>query len=126
MNADCNGARPIFSRSWFELGVVTEAEAQQDRLDLEHGDDPYPEHFRWRRFVSYVGKQEAIAPELARSLYELGEQDEDHTLGESIRSTILRREECPPGLFDKAFQSSCEHLKRIARARIGARYLRQK
>jgi len=111
----------IYIDDWRTLGIVSPDEIKEDAVELSLGDDPHPEHYRWRRFVKFIRSRTAIDVPLAHSLYALGERDPDRALGESMISVIIRREDCPRELHVKALRSSSEHLKRVAAARLGAK-----
>jgi hypothetical protein len=110
----------IYSDDRTALGIVSSAEVAEDALELARGEDPNPEHYRWRRFVKFVHDRPTIDAALATSLYELGERDPDRSVGESIMSTVIRREDCPRQLHEKAMLSSSKHLNRGAAARLNA------
>ena len=108
----------IYSDDWTSLGIVSAAEVTEDTVQLSRGEDPHPEHYRWRRFVRFIHDRPTIDATLAASLYALGERDPDRSLGESIISVIIRREDCPRQLHEKAMLSSAKHGKRVAAARL--------
>jgi hypothetical protein len=108
----------IYSDEWRALGVVTTAEMAEDAAQLSIGEDPHPEHYRWRRFLKFVHAHPAIDPMLASSLYALGESDADSALGESMMALVLRRSDCPLEIHEKAMTSMSDHLRRIASARL--------
>jgi hypothetical protein len=108
----------IYPDVWRMIGIVSDAEIAEDTVELSRGEDPHPEHYRWMRFVKFVHNRPVIDSGLAKLLYSLGECDPEHALGESIISVIIRRDDCPRELQEKALRSSSEHLKRIALARI--------
>ena len=119
MSSETNPPTPIYTPRGVKLGIVTAADIEQDELALRDGEDPYPEHYRWRRFVSYLKSRDSIDPEQARSLYELGENDSDHSQGGSIMAAILRRDDCPGDLYEKALHAGRDHLVRIAKTKLG-------
>lgn len=111
-------AHPIYTDEWLAAGIVTAEEVTADGAELARGEDPHPEHYRWRRFVKYVHAHPTMDAAIARSLYALGECDPDPALGESIISVVIRRDDCPPELYERALQSRSKHLKRVAAARV--------
>ena len=113
-----NDRTQIYSAEWHTLGIVSAEMMAEDAIELARGDDPHPEHYRWRRFVKFIHGLSALDPNLARSLYELGERDPDHALGESMISVIIRHDSCPSELLEKAMRSASAHLKRVAAARL--------
>jgi hypothetical protein len=87
------------------------------RRKWDTGDDPNPEHYRYWAFREFLAKRRPLCPEVAVSLYELGDIDPDVNLGGSMMADILRLPECPPALFDAATESGRRHLVRIVERR---------
>lgn len=110
----------IYTNDWERLGIVSLPDIERDQCELDRGEDPCPEHYRWRSFVKFIHAQEVQGPSLLRSLYELGKADSNPALGESIMAVILRRDDSPRDLYNDALNSSSEHLRRIALSRISA------
>ncbi|MDX2109047.1 MAG: hypothetical protein SFY80_02275 [Verrucomicrobiota bacterium] len=109
----------IYTDQWHALGIVSADNIAEDATELMRGDDPHPEHYRWRRFVKFIHSCPAIDARLAVSLYELCERDLDSAMGESMITVILRRDDCPRELFERALRSPSKHLKRVAVSRLG-------
>lgn len=110
-----------YSAEWEALGIITREGMERDREACERGDDPHPEHYRWRAFVRFVHGQASLAAETARRLYGLGGIDPDVVLGESIMSVVLRHDDCPADLFELGLKTSSEHLRQVAVARISGK-----
>ncbi len=109
---------PLYTDEWSTLGLVSSAEIAEDVAELARGEDPSPEHYRWRRFVKFLKARAVIDAAMATSLYELGERDPDRPMGEAMMSTVLRRDDCPRELLEKAARSSSAFFKRLAAARL--------
>ncbi len=108
----------IYTDAWLAAGVVSAEQMSADAAELARGEDPHPEHYRWRRFVKYVHARTSMDAAVARSLYALGEIDPDPALGESIISVIIRREDCPRDLHERALLTTSQHLRRVAQAML--------
>jgi hypothetical protein len=57
-----------FSDDWFNLGIVTPERIDQFALELLSGDDPNPEHYRWRAFSDFLKANRPLSHELAWAL----------------------------------------------------------
>lgn len=110
-----------YSPEWEALLIITREQMDRDQDECAQGADPHPEHYRWRAFKQFVHSQPTISPAVARRLYSLGEADTDAGLGESMRSLVLRRDDCPTDLFEAGLKSSSKHLRNVAEARIGGK-----
>ena len=106
-----------FTERWFTLGVVSDELLSEMRRKWDTGDDPNPEHYRYGAFQEYLTKRRPLSPEVAISLYELGDTDPDESMGGAMMADILRLPECPPNLFDAAAESGRKHLVRIVERR---------
>jgi hypothetical protein len=107
-----------YTPRWIALGIVTDADIRRDAHSAATGDDPNPEHYRWRAFSRFLDAQQTLAPSLARELYALGKADADFTMGGSMMGAILRRADCPSDLLHSALESEQAHLRRIAVRRL--------
>jgi hypothetical protein len=112
-------ANPLgFSEQWFALGLITKPQHQELLVEFQKGDDPHPEHYRWRVFCNFLGRHDPLSDQLMWQLYRLGEMDADHAMGGSMIAAILRRADCPADLVREAARNSDrKHLKKIARDR---------
>jgi hypothetical protein len=107
-----------YTTEWLTLGIITESGIQEDVKEMAKGEDPPPEHYRWRAFTRFLNAQQPLSPLLARQLYDLGEADVDATMGESMMAEVLRHRDCPAALLQGALQSRHAHLRRIATHRL--------
>jgi len=82
------------------------------------GDDPRPEHYRWRAFSRFLAARDSLSPHLAEQLYALGSADPDSSMGGSMMAAILRRKDCPAELLHAALASNRPYLQRIAAKRL--------
>jgi hypothetical protein len=103
-----------FTQQWIDLGIVTPESIAWDRAQMSEGDDPHPEHYRWRAFERFMKDQAPLKPELAFDLFRLGESDPDLSMGGSMLANIVRHPECPEKLLRIASKSDRDHLRRIA------------
>ncbi len=112
------------TEDWFALGVVTPERLAVMRAEWERGEDPNPEHYRWRAFCDFVASRRPLAPDLAVALYALGERDPDQAMGGSMMDTIVRLPECPEAVLDAALASGRRHLMRLVERRRAGRVAR--
>ena len=103
-----------FSEPWFALGIVTPARMATLMLEWERGEDPHPEHYRWRAFQEFLSERRPLPPDTALALYALGQSDPDRAMGESIMHEIVRLPECPDSVVAAAANSGVRHLVRAA------------
>lgn len=107
-----------YTPQWIALGIVTAANIDRDQQECATGDDPSPEHYRWRAFSRFLAAQQTLLPTLAHQLYALGAADADSAMGGSIMAAVLRHPDCPPALLQSALASEHAHLQRIAARRL--------
>ena len=107
-----------YTPDWIVLGIVTAADIHRDQQECATGDDPHPEHYRWRAFSRFVAAQQSLSSLLAHQLYALGATDADHAMGGSITADVLRHRDCPLDLLHSALASNHAHLQRIAAHRL--------
>lgn len=103
---------------WIRHGIVTRVDIRRDGRELAKGEDPYPEHYRWRAFSRFLAAQQTLSPLLARQLYALGSADVDLAMGGSMMAEVLRHRDCPLDLLNFALTSERPHLQRIAEQRL--------
>jgi hypothetical protein len=110
-----------YTPDWMALGIVSAEDIRRDAEELESGDDPYSEHYRWRAFSRFMAARETFPSQLAHQLYALGASDPEHSMGGSMMAVVLRHPECPLDLLKAALESDRMHLRRIAAKRLDAR-----
>lgn len=106
-----------FSVHWSRIGIITPEKIAGFACELENGDNPHPEHYRWRAFSEFLATYSELPSSIARELYTLGDTDPDHALGGSIMAAIVRRPECPSDVLAAALQSSRKHLHKLVQNR---------
>jgi hypothetical protein len=94
-----------YTREWVVLGIVTEEDIRRDEAELAKGEDPHPEHYRWRAFRRFIDAQRPLSAETARRLYKLGETGADRAMGANMMTDVLRHRECPVALFHEALNA---------------------
>jgi hypothetical protein len=107
-----------FTQQWIDLGIVTPESIAWDATQIDEGDDPNPEHYRWRAFETFMKDHARLDPGLASELFQLGESDPDFSMGGSMMALIVRHPDCPDFLLSLAIKSDCDHLRRIAAIRL--------
>ena len=106
-----------YTKQWLNLGIINHSQIQRDVELFENGNDPNPEHYRYSAFSSYLTTQSEIDPDLAKSLFQLGADDTDYSMGGSIMADILHHKSCPESLLNESLSSDRPHLRRIAQRR---------
>lgn len=107
-----------FTQQWIDLGIVTPESIAWDTTQINEGEDPHPEHYRWRAFERFMKDQARLDPDLAINLFRLGESDPDVSMGGSMMAQIVRHPECPDVLLRLAAESHHDHLRKIAVNRL--------
>ncbi len=102
------------TQQWIDLGIVTPESIAWDTTQIDEGEDPQPEHYRWRAFERFMKDQTRLDPDLAINLFRLGESDPDVSMGGSMMAQIVRHPECPDLLLRLAAESDHDHLRTIA------------
>jgi len=100
--------------TWMELGVISPEQLRELKAAYVTGNDPHPEHYRWRAFKLFLRNHAVLDEATARSLYEVGRNDPDHSMGGSMMADILRRADCPLSLIESTAQSDIPFLRKIA------------
>jgi hypothetical protein len=112
MAKPANGDTPFgFTPEWYDLGIVDDALLVRLLAEWDKGEDPNPEHYRFRALGEFFAQHNPLAPELAVALWELAEADPD--LCWFIRTEIVQRPECPKPLEEAALASGRKHLAQI-------------
>jgi len=60
-----------FNNQWIELGIINDEKLRQFEVDWSKGEDPYPEHYRWRAFLDFIKSKEQLDENTAKALYVL-------------------------------------------------------
>ncbi len=107
-----------YTQQWINLGIVTPESIAWDTAQIHEGEDPHPEHYRWRAFERFMKDQARLDPDLASGLFGLGESDPDLSMGGSMMAQIVRHPECPDLLLRLAAESEHDHLRKIALIRL--------
>jgi hypothetical protein len=110
------------SDGWLELGVLTEEQLASLAQEFAVGDDPNPEHYRYRVFREYLESRRPLPADTAEALYELGAADPDRAMGQAMMHDVVNLPECPETVREKAAASGERHLARLVhRKRLLAR-----
>jgi hypothetical protein len=107
-----------FTNEWLNMGIISREGVHQIVASGALSEDPHPEHYRWRAFQSFLASRPVLDADTARALFELGENDQDLTMGGSMKAEILRRKDCPITLLEEAANSDVPFLAKIARERL--------
>lgn len=107
-----------YTPDWIALGIVTIADIHRDQVESASGDDPHPEHYRYRAFSRFLAARQSLPSALAHQLFALGATDADRAMGGSIMADVLRHRDCPLDLLHSALTSDRAHLQRIAAQRL--------
>lgn len=103
-----------FNSKWVEIGILTPEVTAELLSEYNKGEDPYPEHYRWRAFQKFVQTNEELPPDVLRSLYILGLNDPDKGMGESIMFAIIEKTDCPRDLLIEASNSDRKSISKLA------------
>ena len=110
-----------FSNSWIDLGIISPQVIEQLKLEWEKGEDPHPEHYRWRVFQRFLADHEALGFEMMQALYKLGEEDPDFATGRAMVFAVVERSDCPTELLERSIRSGHEAVAKLALAKIEKR-----
>ena len=91
-----------FTRRWFDLGIVDDAWVALAVREYRESDDQGDEHYRYGAFRRFLSQHPHLTPEQCEALFELGANDPDWTMGQSIMLDVLDRPECPGPLRQRA------------------------
>src|SRR3954469_11276101 len=98
-----------FSDPWLRLGLLSEDELCALGREYETSEDKNTEHYRYKVFSDYLALHKPLSSEMAEALYELGAEDPDQTMGQSMMSTIVGLAECPARVLEEASASGEKH-----------------
>ncbi len=101
-----------FHPTWIELGLITPDSLEALVREFHTGNDPHPEHWRFRVFRDYVAANRPLPHDVAEALFDLAETDP--ALEAAIKTDLLDFRECPDVLLDRALASGDRHLARTA------------
>jgi hypothetical protein len=91
-----------FTPRWFSLGVIDDAALELTIRNFRASDDDSDEHWRYGAFMYFLDQHPTLTPEQCEGLLQLGAEDPDWTMGQSIMLQVLDRPECPDYLYDIA------------------------
>ncbi|HQU82021.1 MAG TPA: hypothetical protein PKY59_02790 [Pyrinomonadaceae bacterium] len=106
-----------FDSKWIELEFVAPEQLFAFWKEYKKGEDNHKEHYRWRAFKEYLKNNKSIEESNLRELYRLGEIDND-SMGVSMRIEILKRNDCPADLIDKALNSGDKDLIKFVERKL--------
>jgi len=109
-----------FTPAWRALGVVDDVSLAVLRAEWDRGDDPHPEHYRWRAFSDFLHARRPLPPDLAADLYALGVADPNPGAGVAMMGAVVWLAECPPEVLAAAATSRRRHLERGVERRAAA------
>ena len=107
-----------FTRAWIELKIVDEEWIEKAYEEFKKGDNPHPEHYRWKAFSGYWNSLETLTEDLARLIYKLGLEDQDFSMGGAIMASVLWHKACPAAILEEALVSEHAHLQKIAKTKL--------
>ena len=107
-----------FSADWYKLGIVDDAIVSGHAAAMTRNGESNPLHYRWRAFKSFLARHDSLREETLTALYHLGDAEEDHTLGTSMMTEVLKRRECPDKLLHEATTCQRRHIARFAANRL--------
>src|SRR5687768_8404964 len=91
-----------FGPRWFVLGIIDEQTLTLTVRKFRASDDDNDEHWRYGAFTAFLHKHTCLTPEQCKGLFELGAEDPNWTMGQSIMLDVLDRPECPLSLRELA------------------------
>ena len=104
-----------FTPKWVELDILTPETEEELLSEYRKGEDPYPEHYRWRAFHKFIQTNENLSPDTLRAIYNLGLEDSDKGMGESMMFSIIERSDCPKDLLEEASKSERKSVSKLAK-----------
>ena len=108
-----------FTPAWRALGIIDDASLAVMRAEWDRGDDPHPEHYRWRAFSDFMHARRPLPSVLAADLYALGAADPDPGAGGAMMGAVVWLAECPPEVLAAAAKSGIRYLERSVVRREG-------
>jgi hypothetical protein len=91
-----------FGPRWFALGIIDEECLALTIRSFRASDDDGDEHWRYGAFKWFLSQHPHLTPEQCEGLFELGAEDPDWTMGQSIMLDVLKRPDCPASLRQRA------------------------
>jgi hypothetical protein len=91
-----------FTPRWYALGIATQQRVAALEAIWADSEDRSPEHYRWRAFKEFLAEQRPLGRSLAVALYDLGAEESDRAMGESIMHEIVSLPECPTEVLERA------------------------
>jgi len=91
-----------FGPRWFELGIIDEEGLGLTVRNFRASDDDNDEHWRYGAFMWFLKQHEDLTAEQCEGLFELGAEDPDWCMGQSMMLRVLERVECPAALRERA------------------------
>ena len=103
-----------FTPAWYALGIVTPGRLSVLRSIWQRGEDQSTEHYRYRAFHLFLTEHRPLSASLCTALYDLGANERDASMGESIMHEIAALPECPEDVLERARASGRKHLIKAA------------
>lgn len=91
-----------FGPRWFELGVMDDETLETTVRNFRASDDDGDEHWRYGAFMRFLRYNDSLTAEQCEGLFELGADDPDWPMGQSMMLRVLERPECPEHLRERA------------------------
>jgi hypothetical protein len=107
-----------FSEDWIELNLINLEILEKLKNEYAKDTDKHTEHYRWKVFKEFLEINSSLPESTFFSLYELGNNELDQGMGESMMIDLIRRKDCPTSLIEVATRSGKKSLVKIASKKL--------
>ncbi|MGB3693501.1 MAG: hypothetical protein WBG70_17570 [Spirulinaceae cyanobacterium] len=103
-----------FDSRWIKAGIISSANFEFIKKEYITGDDKNTEHYRWGAFQKFMQANSFIHQETFYTLYQIGKNDPDYSMGRAIVFDIIKRLDCPEKIIDMAIDDQDKVLAKYA------------
>lgn len=104
----------LFPPAWFTAGVVDSASAADFARYASAAPQKPARHWKWLAFRDWCEEREPLSAAECRTIFALGETDEDVNLGTAMMCHALLERNCPADVRTAGQQSSRAAVRRAA------------
>jgi len=103
-----------FSQEWIDVGILTLNNFTSLKQEYLKGEDKRTEHYRYGAFRAFIQANKIISSKNFYTLYKIGKNDPDYSMGRAIIFDIIKHPCCPEETIELAAKDKDLTLSKYA------------